>query len=92
MRGGNGSLMQQPTNRDTKHYFVDVDPNDLQGNGVGGLDWKQNETVYSISQFFTIPTIVDRATNKSQDPIIDFTKSIMLTIDSYLETIEELHE
>jgi hypothetical protein len=35
----------------------------------------------------TLPTIAARATSRIRDPIVDFSKSIMLTEDSYLATV-----
>jgi hypothetical protein len=69
-----------------------VDPNDEVAHDVGGLDCEQNEAGNSIMQFLTLPTIAVRATNRSRDPIVDFSKSVMLTADSYLARVEQIQE
>jgi hypothetical protein len=81
-----------PASSETEHYFMDVDPADPAAEDAGGLDQEQHEAQPSITQFLTLPTIVARATSKTRDPIVDFSKLVILTADSYLTTVEHLQE
>ena len=64
-----------PASTNTSHYFVDVDPTDLETNDVGGLDREGTAGPH-------LPTI--------RDPIVNFSKSIMLTTVSYLAIVKYL--
>jgi hypothetical protein len=48
----------------------------------------------SITQFLILPTITARANPQRRltDPVVDFTKSIMLTSDGYLNAVQQLQE
>jgi hypothetical protein len=74
----------------TSHYFVNVDPTDPEADDVGGLDREGTVGPHSVTQFLTLPTIAARATSRIRDPIVDFSKSIMLIADSYLAIVEYL--
>jgi len=56
---------------------------------MGDLD-VDIEEVPSITCFFTLPSVMPRVTKKHQDPIFDFTKSIMLTSDDYMKAAADL--
>ena len=63
----------------TMHFFVDADLDDSDvPNEIGGLD-----PIYdirdSLIQFLTLPSLIPRISHKHRDPLIDFTKSIILT-------------
>jgi hypothetical protein len=81
-----------PTSSNTEHYFVDIDPQDPEAEDVGGFDREESGPPQSITQFLTLPTIAARASNRTRDPIVDFTKSVMLTADTCLATVEQLQE
>jgi hypothetical protein len=59
--------------------------------------WQKKQPAYgsnhehpeSITQFLTLPTIIARANPRSHvtDLVVDFTKSIMLTSDAYLDVV-----
>jgi hypothetical protein len=69
------------------HFFVDIDSSGpLVAEEIVGLDpivtnWE------SITQFLTLPTITTRANprRRTTDPLVDFTRSVMLTSDVYLD-------
>jgi hypothetical protein len=54
------------------------------------MDSDAGEENPSITKFLTLPTTSARVSNKKQDPIVEFTKSIMLTSDAYIQVAEEL--
>jgi hypothetical protein len=71
-------LAQKP-NSQVEHYFVDRDCAD-QGvaEDIAGLDPGIIEPE-SITRFLTLPTVTPRTKSKFRDPILDFTKSHILT-------------
>ena len=73
---------------ENEHFFVHVDPNDPDANIVGGMDSDAGEENPSITKFLTLPTTFARVSNKKQD--VEFTKSIMLTSDTYIHAAEQL--
>ena len=46
------------------------------------------EGIGSLTRFLTLPTMEARASNKYKDPIVDFTKSVMLTTDTSMDALE----
>jgi hypothetical protein len=44
----------------------------------------------SITKFLILPTISARVSNKKRDPIVDFSKSIILMSDAYIQAAEQL--
>jgi hypothetical protein len=48
------------------------------------MDVDAAEDERSITKFLILPTISARVSNKKRDPIVDFSKSIMLTSDAYI--------
>jgi hypothetical protein len=75
---------------ENEHFFVHVDPNDPDVDIVEEMDSDAGEENPSITKFLTLPTTSARVSNKKQDPIIEFTKSIMLTSDAYIQAVEQL--
>ena len=76
-----------------QHFFVDADTSDpANTEEVVGLD-PTVSNLDSITHFLTLPTITARAPQRQLiDPIVDFSKSVMLTSDSYVSGVEQLQE
>ena len=75
-----------------KHFFVDADPSLLEASSkVVGLE-AEAAAMGSITQFLTLPTVATRVSRWSKDPIMDFSKSIMLTSDQYINATTQLKE
>lgn len=53
---------------------------------------KTVNVVGSITQFLTLPTVAARVNACSHDPIMDFSKSIMLTSKQYITIATQLKE
>ena len=76
------------------HFFVDTDSfNPMLTKEVAGLN-PTISTPESITQFLTLPMIIAWANpwRRLIDPVVDFTKSVMLTSDGYLNAVEQLQE
>ena len=75
-----------------EHFFVDVDPaNPCEDEELVGLE-AGSENVPSITKFLTLPTVAARASARMRDPIMDFSKSIMLTSEEHMATATHLKE
>ena len=76
-----------------EHFFVNANTsNPANAEEVVGLDPTINNPE-SITRFLTLPTITPRAPRRRLiDPIVDFSKSIMLTLDNYVSAVEQLQE
>jgi hypothetical protein len=75
-----------------EHFFVDADPSLPEASSeVVGLE-VEAAAVGSITQFLTLPTVAARVSRRSKDPIMDFSKSIMLTSDQYINAATQLKE
>ena len=76
-----------------EHFFVDADTSDpANAEEVVGLDPTVSNPD-SITCFLTLPTITVRAPRRRLiDPIMDFSKSVILTSDNYVSAIEQLQE
>ena len=75
------------------HCFVALD---LADNGEGAveittIDAGEGEPE-SITRFLTLPTIAARASSKCRDPLLDFTKSKILTSDEYTAAVQRLND
>ena len=75
------------------HFFVALD---LADNGEGAveiatIDAGEGEPE-SITRFLTLPTIAARASSKCRDPLLDFTKSKILTSDEYTAAVQRLND
>jgi hypothetical protein len=65
----------------TQHYFVDVDDeNPDLCDEVAGLD-PAIMVPHSMTRFLTLPTITARINPNKRDPIVNFAKSVILTLD-----------
>jgi hypothetical protein len=76
------------------HFFVDTNSSDpMLTEEVASLD-PTVSAPESITQFLILPTITARANPQRRltDPVVDFTKSIMLTSDGYLNAVQQLQE
>jgi hypothetical protein len=77
-----------------QHFFIDTDTSGpLLAKEAAGLD-PAVTTPESITQFLTLPTITARANphKRLMDPVVDYTKSVMLTSNAYLTTMQQLQE
>ena len=73
-----------------EHYFIAADPTDeIAVNEITAVD-TDIENLKSITTFLTLPTAAPRATSRRCDPIMDFTKSVMLTSDEYATAVLEV--
>ena len=75
------------------HFYVDADTSDPAiAEEAAGLDPTVSNPE-SITQFLTLPTITRRVPRRRlNDPIMDFTKSIILTSESYMNAVEKLQQ
>ena len=81
--------MEEPSSG-MEHFFVVADLTDkiaVEEIAVVDLDVENPE---SITTFLTLPTATPRVTSRRHDPIIDFTKSVMLTSDEYITIVLEV--
>ena len=53
---------------------------------------RDGDATDSIRRFLTLPTVTARVTQKFRDPIMDFTKSIMLTSDEYVNATAQVRQ
>jgi hypothetical protein len=75
-----------------EHFFVDAYPSLPEASSeVVGLE-AEAAAVGSITQFLTLATVATRVSRRSKDPIMDFSKSIMLTSDQYINATTQLKE
>lgn len=76
------------------HVFVHMDVLDLElVEEVGSLDPTcSNEE--SITHFLALPTIIDTSNPKkcNMDPIVDFSKSLMLTSKAYMSIVHQIQD
>ena len=74
------------------HFFVDANPaNPNLAEDIGAAD-PEIQSLESITCFLTLPSITPQVSQRHQDPIMDFTKSIILTSDEYIEVAAELRQ
>ena len=75
-----------------EHFFVDTDPsNAATAEEVLGLE-AHPDGIESITRFLTLPTVAQRLNARHHDPIMDFSKSIMLTSDQYISAAAHVQE
>ena len=74
------------------HFYVDADPVDPNLAEDIGATEPEVQLLESITRFLTLPSIAPRVSQRHQDPIMDFTKSIILTSDEYMEAVAELRQ
>jgi hypothetical protein len=84
--------MAEEPNSQAEHFFVDCDRND-QGlaEEIAGLD-PAIEEVDSMTRFLTLPTVTKRSKPKFRDPILDFTKSHILTSEEFTNAMQRWKE
>ena len=74
----------------TEHYFIAADPIDkIDVEEIAMVDIDV-ENLESITTFMTLPAAAPCATSRQHDPIMDFTKSVMLTSDEYVTAALEV--
>jgi hypothetical protein len=84
-------IMSRPTST-IHHFLVDIDSFDpMLVEEAAGLDPTMS-IPESITQFLTLPTITVRVNPQTRltDPVVDFTKSSILTSDGYLNAMQQL--
>ena len=75
-----------------EHFFVDADPsNPATTDEVLGLK-ADPDGVESITRFLTLPTVVPWVNARHRDPVMDFSKLIMLTSDQYISAAAHVQE
>ena len=75
------------------HFFVAADPADISEEAleIMSIDNVEGEP-QSITRFLTLPTTTARASSRRRDPLLDFTKSIILTSDEYTAAVQRLND
>jgi hypothetical protein len=93
--GGTADLevdLAEVPDSNAEHFFVDADPsNPTTADEVIGLE-DNPDGVDSITRFLTLPTVAARVNARHRDPIMDFSKSIMLTSEQYISAIAQVQE
>ena len=75
-----------------EHFFVDTDPsNPATTEEMLGLE-VDPDGIESITRFLTLPTVAQWVNARHCDPIMDFSKSIMLTSDQYISAAAHVQE
>ena len=74
------------------HFYVDADPADPNLAEDISAAKPKVQSLESITHFLTLPSIAPRMSQRHQDPIMDFTKSIILTSDEYIEAAAKLRQ
>ena len=75
--------LSRDPNVETEHFFVGVDPAEpTSPDEIGGLD-PEVQAPDSITQFLQLPSFTPRANSRRRDPIVDYTKSVILTSAEY---------
>ena len=87
-----GEFEGQP-NASIEHFFVAPDSEDpAVAEDVVRLD-AEVPRPESITHFLTLPSVTERPNPRRRlDPIINFTKSVMLTSDQYVEAAEHVKQ
>ena len=76
----------------TSYYFVAVEDSDVGvDEDIAGLE-PNDEEPSSITQFLQLPTVTARTSGKRKDPIIEFSKSIIITSCQYMEAAAAVKE
>ena len=76
----------------TQYFFVNRDSVDpVLNDEITGLDNDGNEPE-SITCFLTLPTITQRCNPHTKDPIVDFSKSVILTSDQYIAATTQMQQ
>ena len=86
-------------NDQAPHYYVDVA--DAHKNTYNACDWKvgidagfyaqlRQERDHDISTFLALPELIPARKRKRQQPLLDFTRSKILTLQAYTEGCERL--
>ena len=73
-----------------EHYFIVVDRvDDIAVEEIAAMD-SNVENLESITTFLMLPTVAARAMSRRRDPTMDFTKSIILTSEAYVNALLEV--
>lgn len=76
----------------SEHFFVDADPSSpTTADEVIGLE-AGIDGVESITRFLTLLTVAARVNARHHDPIMDFSKSIMLSSEQYISAAAQVQE
>ena len=80
---------EEPSSQ-TEHYFIAADPTDeIVVHEIAAVDTNIKNPEL-IMTFLTLPAAAPRATSRRRDPIMDLTKSVMLTSDEYITAALEV--
>jgi hypothetical protein len=84
-------LDQVPT-LGTHYIFVDRDSADpTLDDEIIGMDNDDDEPK-SITRFLTLPIVMQRCNPRTKDPVVDFSKSIILTSDQYVAATTQMQQ
>ena len=72
----------------TEHFFIAADPTDQIA--VKEIVAPEVKNPKSITTFLTLSAVAPRTPSRRRDPIMDFTKSVMLTSDEYVTATLEV--
>lgn len=70
-----------------EHFFVDADPADLQEQADVHTVEPEAGPVQSVTRFLSLPRLTPRVSNKARTESLDFTKSLMLTSQDYINVV-----
>ena len=79
-----GDFAEAPTST-TSHFFVGHDGSEVTPEEEIGVLDTDIEEPQSITRFLQLPSVTTRTSGKRKDPIIEFTKSIIITSRQYVE-------
>jgi hypothetical protein len=75
-----------------QHFFVDHQSSNPEiDEDVGGLDPDVSHP-NSITRFLNLPTVIECSKPNTKDPIVNFAKSVILTLDEYVAATTQLKE
>ena len=76
----------------TEHFFVHATASELKfSEDIGGLE-PNCTNPQSITSFLSLPTITQRSNPRrcTSDPIVNFSKSILLTSEDYMNSVQQM--
>ena len=82
-------LVQEP-NPTSIHFFVDIEPCDRESYREAIDVDHPNRDLDSITTFLTLPTNTARIESKKKYPVINFSKSLILTSEQYITVVQEM--
>jgi hypothetical protein len=74
----------------THHFFVDRDSIDhALDDEIAGMD-NDGDEPESITRFLTLPIVTQDCNPRMKDPVVDFSKSVILTSDQYVAAATQM--